>query len=161
MKCKSLRLWFADNHLPLDRRTRVLHWSIVVSPLQVCHECSTELHPGLQDVSWNAGKKFMGNVDAFLKSLQTFAKDNLTRWRRSTPPTPTSSRSTFAASPALRPACVAGSSTSANTSASIRCLTNPAQQPCMVRATVSISTVQDEQCFWSGMPLPCDCKQLP
>lgn len=31
----------------------------------------------VQDVSWNAGKKFMGNVDAFLKSLQTFDKDNL------------------------------------------------------------------------------------
>ena len=32
---------------------------------------------GPQDVSWNAGKKAMGNVDAFLKSLQTFDKDNL------------------------------------------------------------------------------------
>lgn len=31
---------------------------------------------GLQDVSWNAGKKSMGNVDAFLKSLVAFDKDN-------------------------------------------------------------------------------------
>ena len=30
-----------------------------------------------QDLSWNAGKKFMGNVDAFLKSLQAFDKDNI------------------------------------------------------------------------------------
>ena len=30
----------------------------------------------LQDVSWNAGKKSMGNVDAFLKSLISFDKDN-------------------------------------------------------------------------------------
>ncbi len=30
-----------------------------------------------QDVSWNAGKKFMGNVDSFLKSLQNFDKDNV------------------------------------------------------------------------------------
>ncbi len=27
--------------------------------------------------SWNAGKKFMGNVDAFLKSLLNFDKDNI------------------------------------------------------------------------------------
>ena len=27
--------------------------------------------------SWNAGKKFMGNVDAFLKSLVNFDKDNV------------------------------------------------------------------------------------
>ena len=30
-----------------------------------------------QDLSWNAGKKFMGNVDGFLKSLQSFDKDNI------------------------------------------------------------------------------------
>jgi dynein heavy chain, axonemal len=30
-----------------------------------------------KDVSWNAGKKFMGNVDAFLKSLINFDKDNV------------------------------------------------------------------------------------
>jgi dynein heavy chain len=30
-----------------------------------------------KDVSWNAGKKFMGNVDAFLKSLLNFDKDNI------------------------------------------------------------------------------------
>lgn len=30
-----------------------------------------------QDLSWNAGKKFMGNVDAFLKSLISFDKDNV------------------------------------------------------------------------------------
>ena len=30
-----------------------------------------------QDLSWNAGKKFMGNVDSFLKSLQNFDKDNI------------------------------------------------------------------------------------
>lgn len=30
-----------------------------------------------KDVSWNAGKKFMGNVDAFLKSLMNFDKDNI------------------------------------------------------------------------------------
>lgn len=29
-----------------------------------------------KDVSWNAGKKSMGNVDAFLKSLVAFDKDN-------------------------------------------------------------------------------------
>ncbi len=31
----------------------------------------------LQDLSWNAGKKMMGNVDAFLKSLLAFDKDNV------------------------------------------------------------------------------------
>ena len=30
-----------------------------------------------KDLSWNAGKKAMGNVDAFLKSLQNFDKDNV------------------------------------------------------------------------------------
>jgi hypothetical protein len=30
-----------------------------------------------KDLSWNAGKKFMGNVDAFLKSLLNFDKDNI------------------------------------------------------------------------------------
>lgn len=30
-----------------------------------------------KDVSWNAGKKSMGNVDAFLKSLLNFDKDNI------------------------------------------------------------------------------------
>ena len=30
-----------------------------------------------KDLSWAAGKKFMGNVDAFLKSLTTFDKDNV------------------------------------------------------------------------------------
>ena len=30
-----------------------------------------------KDLSWNAGKKSMGNVDAFLKSLQNFDKDNV------------------------------------------------------------------------------------
>jgi dynein heavy chain, axonemal len=30
-----------------------------------------------KDVSWNAGKKFMGNVDQFLKSLLNFDKDNI------------------------------------------------------------------------------------
>ena len=30
-----------------------------------------------KDLSWNAGKKFMGNVDAFLKSLVNFDKDNI------------------------------------------------------------------------------------
>lgn len=29
----------------------------------------------MQDLSWAAGKKYMGNVDAFLKSLLTFNKD--------------------------------------------------------------------------------------
>ena len=29
-----------------------------------------------KDISWNAGKKSMGNVDAFLKSLINFDKDN-------------------------------------------------------------------------------------
>lgn len=32
-------------------------------------------HPTLH--SWNAGKKFMGNVDQFLRSLLTFDKDNV------------------------------------------------------------------------------------
>ena len=35
------------------------------------------LHTDAQDLSWNAGKKFMGNVDGFLKSLQSFDKDNI------------------------------------------------------------------------------------
>lgn len=30
-----------------------------------------------KDLSWAAGKKFMGNVDAFLKSLLSFDKDNV------------------------------------------------------------------------------------
>jgi dynein heavy chain, axonemal len=30
-----------------------------------------------KDVSWAAGKKFMGNVDAFLKMLLNFDKDNI------------------------------------------------------------------------------------
>ena len=30
-----------------------------------------------KDVSWAAGKKYMGNVDAFLKSLLSFDKDNV------------------------------------------------------------------------------------
>ena len=30
-----------------------------------------------KDLSWNAGKKYMGNVDAFLKSLLSFDKDNI------------------------------------------------------------------------------------
>lgn len=30
-----------------------------------------------KDLSWNAGKKGMGNVDAFLKSLINFDKDNI------------------------------------------------------------------------------------
>lgn len=31
----------------------------------------------LQDLSWAAAKKFMGNVDAFLRSLLRFDKDNV------------------------------------------------------------------------------------
>ena len=31
----------------------------------------------MQDLSWAAGKKYMGNVDAFLKSLLAFDKDNV------------------------------------------------------------------------------------
>ena len=30
-----------------------------------------------QDLSWAAGKKFMGNVDAFLKMLVSFNKDSI------------------------------------------------------------------------------------
>eukprot|EP00741_Cyanophora_paradoxa_P005992 tig00000955_g5810.t1 len=30
-----------------------------------------------KDISWNAGKKFMGNVDAFMKQLLTFDKENI------------------------------------------------------------------------------------
>ena len=30
-----------------------------------------------QDLSWPAAKRFMGNVDAFLKSLLTFDKENI------------------------------------------------------------------------------------
>ena len=30
-----------------------------------------------KDISWAAGKKYMGNVDAFLKSLLNFDKDNI------------------------------------------------------------------------------------
>lgn len=31
----------------------------------------------MQDLSWNAGKKMMNNVDAFLKGLLAFDKDNV------------------------------------------------------------------------------------
>jgi len=48
--------------------------------LQVVAACMTLTAPGgkiPKDLSWNAGKKFMGNVDAFLKSLLNFDKDNI------------------------------------------------------------------------------------
>lgn len=45
---------------------------------QVCSQiCYLSLHHHPQDLSWNAGKKFMGNVDTFLKSLISFDKDNV------------------------------------------------------------------------------------
>lgn len=48
--------------------------------LQVVSACMVLTAPGgkiPKDLSWNAGKKNMGNVDAFLKSLQNFDKDNV------------------------------------------------------------------------------------
>ncbi|KAK9866454.1 hypothetical protein WJX84_011662 [Apatococcus fuscideae] len=47
--------------------------------VQVVSACMILTAPGgriPKDVSWNAGKKSMGNVDAFLKSLVAFDKDN-------------------------------------------------------------------------------------
>ena len=49
------------------RRSSASRWLILV-----LHSCIST-HP----CSWNAGKKFMGNVDAFLKSLLNFDKDNV------------------------------------------------------------------------------------
>lgn len=48
--------------------------------LQVVAACMTLTAPGgkiPKDLSWPAGKKYMGNVDAFLKSLLNFDKDNV------------------------------------------------------------------------------------
>ena len=48
--------------------------------MQVVSACMVLTAPGgkiPKDLSWNAGKKSMGNVDAFLKSLQNFDKDNV------------------------------------------------------------------------------------
>lgn len=48
--------------------------------LQVVAACMTLTAPGgkiPKDLSWQAGKKYMGNVDAFLKSLLNFDKDNV------------------------------------------------------------------------------------
>lgn len=47
--------------------------------VQVVSACMVLCAPGgkiPKDLSWNAGKKFMGNVDGFLKSLIGFDKDN-------------------------------------------------------------------------------------
>jgi dynein heavy chain len=47
--------------------------------VSVMAACMTLTAPGgkiPKDVSWNAAKKFMGSVDVFLNSLQTFDKDN-------------------------------------------------------------------------------------
>lgn len=40
-----------------------------------CSSATSQLY--MQDLSWNAGKKMMNNVDAFLKSLLAFDKDNV------------------------------------------------------------------------------------
>ena len=48
--------------------------------VDVVAACMTLTAPGgkiPKDLSWNAGKKFMGNVDAFLKQLLNFDKDNI------------------------------------------------------------------------------------
>jgi dynein heavy chain, axonemal len=48
--------------------------------VQVVSACMVLTAPGgkiPKDVSWNAGKKYMGNVDAFLKSLINFDKDHV------------------------------------------------------------------------------------
>lgn len=42
-----------------------------------CHRGLVTLSFAGPCYSWNAGKKFMGNVDAFLKSLLNFDKDNV------------------------------------------------------------------------------------
>jgi len=47
--------------------------------VQVVSACMVLCAPGgkiPKDLTWNAGKKFMGNVDGFLKSLTAFDKDN-------------------------------------------------------------------------------------
>jgi dynein heavy chain, axonemal len=51
-----------------------------VPRVQVVSACMILTAPGgkiPKDVSWNAGKKSMGNVDTFLKSLVNFDKDNV------------------------------------------------------------------------------------
>ncbi len=64
-------MWWADWRVittigftcRLHAIARVASWAAVLAHLPCC--------------SWNAGKKFMGNVDAFLKSLLNFDKDNV------------------------------------------------------------------------------------
>ena len=94
----------------------------------------------MQDLSWAAGKKSMGNVDAFLRSLLTFNKDAIPlpcvekcekdyiSNRPSMPPT-------SAPNQALLQGSVVGSSTYASTSASTRC----AHSTFMVHATTGNS----------------------
>lgn len=55
---------------------------LAVSPrsgatLRPCPLSRTSAHPLPTHRSWNAGKKFMGNVDQFMRSLLTFDKDNV------------------------------------------------------------------------------------
>ena len=51
------------SHEPCDRRTRA--------------STRTHARAHTQDLSWAAGKKFMGNADAFLRSLLSFDKANV------------------------------------------------------------------------------------
>lgn len=53
----------------------ILHYSLYGNPNSKCSILICGTH--LQDLSWNTGKKFMGNVDGFLKSLLNFDKDNI------------------------------------------------------------------------------------
>jgi dynein heavy chain, axonemal len=49
----------------------------VVSVVSSCMVLTAPAGKVPKDLSWNAGKKCMGNVDAFLKSLLNFDKDNI------------------------------------------------------------------------------------
>ena len=49
----------------------------VVAVVSACMVLTAPAGKIPKDVSWNAGKKSMGNVDAFLKSLVNFDKDNV------------------------------------------------------------------------------------
>ena len=64
---KIPKVRFPSNKPPLTSHM----FRIVIKPLKPKAQFYS------QDLSWNAGKKFMGNVDAFLKSLQAFDKDNI------------------------------------------------------------------------------------
>jgi dynein heavy chain len=70
--------------MPLDEVLHAVHnlpcCSAAACRFQVVAACMTLTAAGgkiPKDLSWPAGKKYMGNVDAFLKSLLNFDKDNV------------------------------------------------------------------------------------